>query len=421
MKFTKIVAAVALLAAGSAFAASPASQIGISSGASASKANFKAALTALCTGTLNEYTDGTSNVSTYFCTSSPAGTAYASAVAVKFTGTNYSEVRLNVNGGSFTAACLLANWPTGTACPTADLYWDPAAGAMAAAPTGSVVLGGLMDVEPAGFLSTVRAGIANPASNISAGFAQTFGVAVSPALYTAMFNDQLANGKVAAGCLVTDTKKAECVPVIGKAQMAAIMSSNSSNAAYTNGANFLAPSLAAGTPLTYARRVDTSGTQAAAQQYFLGNVCNSSPVGVVPEGASAGAITVTALPTTGGVRTLLNNATAHVIGVVSAENNQSGQAWRWLRVGGTAVAESAAPNETGVTFTNTATAKDGTYDFWYVSRVVKPNVAAVTTFWSKVTAALNTNITAAASKGLFALSETSFSKGTSSSCTPVSQ
>ncbi|OYU99149.1 MAG: hypothetical protein CFE45_13975, partial [Burkholderiales bacterium PBB5] len=385
------------------------------------KANLKAALTSLCANNLVEYTDGTSNVSTYFCTSSPVGTAYATATAVKFTGTAYSEVRLNVNGGSFTAACLLANWPAGTKCPTADLYWDPAAAAMAAAPAGSVVLGGLMDVEPNGFLADVRTGISAPASNISAGFAQTFGVAVSPALYNAMFADQQAAGKLPASCLVSDTAKAECVPVIGKPQMAAIMSANTFNAAYANGANFLAPSLAAGTPLTYARRVDTSGTQAAAQQYFLGNVCNGNAVGVVPEGGSAGAITVTALATTGNVRTLLNNTSNYVIGVISAENNQSGQAWRWVRVGGTAVAESAAPNESGVSFTNTASAKDGTYDFWFVSRVVKPNVAAVTTFWTAVTKALNTNITAAASKGLFAMSETKFSKGTSSSCTPVAQ
>jgi len=423
MKFSKITLALATLTlAGTAFAASPAAQIAISSGASASKGNMKLALASLCSGQFVEFTDGTSNVSTYFCgatgsfanASAPTAAEYAAAAAVKFTGTAYSELRLNVNGGSFTAACLLAGWPTGTACPAADLYWDPAAAAMAANPAGSVVVGGLMDVEPTGFLSTVRTGVATP-TTVSANFAQAFGVAVSNDLYTAMFNDQLGT-KVAAGCAVTDTKKVECVPVIGKAQVVAIMSGVSTNDAYTKGAAFLAPSLTAGTPLTYARRVDTSGTQAAAQQYFLGNVCNSAPVPVVGAGASAGAITVTALPTTGGVRTALN-AAGHAIGVMSAENNQSGQSWKWVRVGGMNVAESAAPAESGVTFTNTATAKDGSYDFWFVSRVARPT-GNPTTFWNKVIGGFAA-VPAANTKGLFATSETAYSK--SNSCNPVNQ
>ncbi|MDT7838934.1 hypothetical protein [Aquabacterium sp. OR-4] len=430
MTFTKIVSAVALMAAGSAFAASPVAQIGIASGASASKGNLKVALASLCPAPAQfvEFV-GSSNISTYFCgaagsfasTSAPTAAEYTAATAVKFTGTQYSELRLNVAGGSFTAACLLAGWPAGTACPAEDTYRDPATGTNVLRPAGSVVVGGLMDVEPNGFLGTVRNGVANPASNVSAGFAQTFGVAVSPELYQAMFDDQLSTGKVAAGCLVTDTKKAECVPVIGKAQMAAIMSGNTGSDAYTRGANLLAPSiLASGTALTYARRVDTSGTQAVAQQYFLGNVCNGAAVGVVPEGGSAGAITVTALAGTGDVRALLRG-TGYVVGVMSGENNQS-EAWRWVRVGGMAMADSAQPAEAGVSFTNTATAKDGTYDMWFVSRIAQPAASGnPATFWTRVRTALNTSIATGNTKGLFAVSETKFSKGTSSNCTPVAQ
>jgi hypothetical protein len=441
MKFTKITAAVALLAAGSAFAATPAAQIAISSGASASKGNLALALKSLCSASFAEYKNG-SNVSTYVCatgsfSATPTAAEYAASTAVKFTGTAYSELRLNVAGGSFTAACLLAGWPTSTKCPTADLYLDPAAGANAAAPTGSVVVGGLMDVEPNGFLSTVRTGIATPASVVTAGFAQAFGVAVSNDLYAAMFADQQAAGKVAASCLVSDTAKAECVPVIGKAQMAAIMSSSSANDAYTKGAAFLAPSLASGTALTYARRVDTSGTQAAAQQYFLGNVCNSTPVPVVGESAGLlGAITVQGQSGTGGVRNQLNGVTSagasigspnYSIGVMSAENNQASETlsgvvvpttWKWVRVGGMNVAESAAPAEAGVTFTNSATAKDGSYDFWFVSRIAQANATAPKTFWTAVKGAFAA-VPANNTKGLFAASETNFTK--SNSCNPVNQ
>lgn len=429
MQVTRIVAAVALLAAGSAFAASPAAQIAISSGASASKGNLKLALASLCAAPNQfvEFASG-SNISTYFCAASgsfanvsaPTAGEYAAATAVKFTGTAYSELRLNVAGGSFTAVCLLAGWPAGTKCPAPDTYLEPSNGTLTSAPVGSAIVGGLMDVEPNGFLSTTRSGIANPASNVTAGFAQTFGVAVSNDLYTAMFNDQLASGKVAAGCALGNYNKPECVPVIGKAQMAAIMSANSSNNAYSKGAQFLAPSqFAVPTPLTYERRVDTSGTQASAQQYFLGNVCNSAPVSVVSEDAGTqGQITVVSESTTGSLRAALNG-TGYKIGVMSGENNQTGQNWKWLRVGGMNMAESALPADSAVTVTNTATAKDGSYDFWFVSRIVQPAASgAPATFWSKVKsgfAAVPTGNT----KGLFAVSETAFGK--SSSCNPVSQ
>jgi hypothetical protein len=459
MKFNQITAAVALLAVGSAFAGSTTAQTAYSSGASASKGNLAVALASMCAApkVFVEFKSG-SNISTYFCaaagssfSATPTAAEYTAATPALFVNpttaaaTAYSELRLNVAGGSFTAVCPLAGWPTGTSCPAADTYLDPATGTLAVAPpttatTGKIV-GGLMDVEPAGFLSTIRSGIANPSSVTSANFAQTFGVAVSNDLYSAMFADQQASGALPPStvCAVADTKRAECVPVIGKAQMAAIMSSISTNDAYTKGAAFLAPSLTNPTPMTYGRRGDTSGTQAAAQQYFLGNVCNSSPVPVVGAGASNGAITVTALSSTGGVRNLLNGVNSsgasigspnYAIAVISGENNQASDTvnnitvpttWKWLRVGGTAVADSAAPKEAGVTFSNTATAKDGRYDFWFVSRVVAPATAVNSTaaaFWNAVKAAF-ANVPQNNTVGLFATNETNFSK--SSSCNPVNQ
>ncbi len=422
MTLTKVFVAVAALSAGTAFAATPAGQIAISSGASASKGNLKLALVNRCSGQLGEYANG-NNVSTYVCAAagsfananSPTAAEYANAVPVNFTGTAIAELRLNVNGGSFASVCLLANWPTGTACAAPESYQNPATGTLAPAPTGSVVVGGLTDVEPNGFLATVRAGIANPPITASASFAQTFGVAVSPLLYGAMFNDQKAAGTLPATCQISDTAIPACVPVIGKAQMATIMSGNTGNAWYTRGANFLAPSLPNPTAATYGRRVDTSGTQASAQQYFLGNVCNSSgSIDVVPGGVTAGAVTVGNLSTTGNLRALLNG-NGYAIGVLSGENNQA-ESWRWLRVGGMNIAENATPGTAGQT--NTGTALSGQYDYWFLSRVVRPNAPVAAAFWSSVITGLGA-VPAGTTPGLFRTSETSFSKGTNTSCKTV--
>jgi hypothetical protein len=422
MTLTKVFIAVAALSAGAAFAATPAAQIAISSGASASKGNLKLALASRCSGQLGEFRNG-NNISTYVCApagsfgngDAPTATEYNNAAAMNFTGTVFAELRLNVNGGSFSSVCLLANWPAGTACPAAETYQDPATGALAAPPSGSVVVGGLSDVEPTGFLASVRSGIANPPVVASASFGQTFGVAVSSALYTAMFNDQKAAGTLPSTCQVSDSAIPACVPVIGKAQMATIMSANTANTWYTNGANFLAPSLPVGTAITYGRRVDTSGTQAAAQQYFLGNVCNANgSIGVVAGGTTAGAVTVANLSTTGNLRNLLI-APGYAIGMMSGENNQS-ESWKWLRVGGMHMADNATPGTAGQT--NTATALNGLYDYWFLSRVVRPNVTAAANFWNSVITGLG-NVPAGTTAGLFRTSETSYSKGTVTSCAVV--
>jgi hypothetical protein len=433
MKLSKVMFAVAAVACGSAMAATPVGNIGISSGASASKGNLKLSLTNRCAATLAEYRDGTNNVSTYVCatgtfSATPNAAEYAASTAVNFTGTSIAELRLNVGGGSFTAVCLLAGWPAGTKCPVADTYVDPAssspntAGARTAPPVGSVVLGGLLDLEPNGFLGSVRTGIANPGSTVSAAFAQTFGVAASADLWNTMQADQIAAGKLPASC-GGNTADAECTPVIGKAQMSSIMAANPGNDAYSRGANFLAPSLAVGTNLKYLRRVDTSGTQAVAQQYFLGNVCSpAANIGVVDEGGAAGtavtpALTVYGLGSTGNVRTLLNAASPnYAIGIMSAENNQA-ESWRWLRVGGMNAADRAAPGTAGVS--NTATAIDGRYDFWFLSRIAQPASTGIpASFWASVRTGFAA-VPAGTTPGLFAATETKFTKGSANSCQPA--
>lgn len=415
MHASKIMIAVAALALGSAaFAAPTAGRVAISSGASATKGNLKVALTGLCTsagGTLTEFTSG-SNISTYVCAdtavTSGAGGTYVSKANTafkNFAGTAFAELRLNVSGGSFTAVCALNNWPAGTACDTVnagalpDKYLNPASGATEFPAAGQVVVGGLMDVAPDTWPTGVTTGLELPAAD-STGVAQSFGVAVSNALYTKLFDAQKSSGgatiakPIPSTCLVTDTAKLECVPTISKGQMATIMANNEFNAAYSNGVAFLTGDAAdSSLVLEYNRRADTSGTQAAAQAYFLGLPCSTAQLTIVPApavGSSAdiGMIKVYAHAGTGDVRARLNAAGAYGIGIISGENNQSAQGWKWLRLQGAAIGENATPASSGIT--NRASVTSGAYDFYFESKVAAGSAAGATDFWSAVTGSLNT-------------------------------
>jgi len=427
MKLSKLMLAVATLAAGaSVFAAPIGSRIAISSGASATLGNLMtntapvSALRSLCTaagGTANLF--GTGNFRTMVCASAPALTSatYTSRPNgdfINFNGTSFAELRLNVDPGSFGAVLVLN--------PNSLTFTDPASPATPTAtlPGGAVIVGGLLDLSPEGFpLATIGSNTLFPATAV--GIAQTFGVAVSNALYTKMFNAQQTAGKIPAAptCTVASTGLPFCVPSIFKGQMATIMADNAFNAAYSNGVGFLTGVAADnGTELRYVRRVDTSGTQASAQNYFLGLPCSANPLSIVAEpttddevgglkDALIGSIRVLAAPGTGDVRTALNNATLHAIGVVSGENNQASQTWKWLRVDGTSIGENATPASAGIT--NSATMRNGMYDFYFESVYMGGSVAG-NTFWATVSTALNS---IAAPVGLIeaAALTTGYSKG----------
>jgi len=414
MKLSPIVlAVVALSAATTSFAAPNAARIAISSGASATKGNLAAAMNALCKATninnvLTEFTSG-GNISTYVCadtavTGGAAGTYLSKANTdfKNFAGTNFAELRLNVSGGSFTAVCALNGWTAGTACSTvnpggaADKYRDPSTLSDVVVAGGQVIVGGLLDVAPDTWPAGVTAGLSIPSAE-STGVAQTFGVAVSDTLYTAMFNEQKSAGgatiakPIPSSCLVTDTTKLECVPTVSKGQMATIMANNEFNDAYSRGAGFLGGAALDGTFLEYNRRADTSGTQASAQAYFLGLPCSSTQLSIVTPPAvgssvEIGAIRVYAHGGTGDVRARLGTAGVYGIGIMSGENNQTGS-WKWVRVQGAAIGENAKPTA-GVT--NRDSVINGSYDFYFESKVAPGSAAGSSAFWSAVTGTLNT-------------------------------
>lgn len=422
MQISKIMLAVAALSVSAAAMAAPAAgRIAISSGASATKGNLKIALNGLCVtggGTLTEFAAG-SNLSTYVCNttaniSSAAYGAAADGTFRNFAGTAFAELRLNVTGGSFTAVCALNGWPAGTACANvnpggaADSYRDPASNTNVLPQAGQLVIGGLLDVSPNDYPSTVTAGL-NLFTESGTGVAQTFGVAVSNALYGKLFDAQksAADATIAkpipSTCVVGDYTKLQCIPTVSKGQMATIMSNNEFDAAHSNGVGFLTNVAADNTlVLEYNRRADTSGTQASAQVHFLGLPCVTTALTVadisdLPAGTNnnkdIGLIKVFAHAGTGDVRNRLNTANLG-IGIMSGENNQSDAAttWKWVRVQGSAIGESAKPGtlaQLGVTVSNRESVKNGSYDLYFESKVVPGNAAGASTFWSAVTTSLS--------------------------------
>jgi hypothetical protein len=372
MQFTKIALAIAgICAASTAAAQINEDRIALSAGASAVQNNFRLALRAMCTtagGTPTDFVSG--NFTTVVCANAAVTqAAYPTkpdSEFINFSGIPFAEVRLNVADGSFGSVLILNG--------KAYTFRNPGTGTQIAPPAGAVRIGGFSDTATNRFPSPTI-GANQLFANVGAGVAQTFGVAASNALYTKMFDAQKAAGLIPASCTVADTNLSYCVPSIAKAQMATIMVDNPFNAAYSRGLGFLTRNVADdGVELRYVRRVDTSGTQSSAQNYFLGLPCSLEALSIVPEPTSddepggvkdalIGAIRVYATPGTGDVRTELNKPGVFALGVMSGENNQTGQSWRWLRVDGAAIGENAIPGTAGNTNSNTL--KDGSYGFYF--------------------------------------------------------
>jgi hypothetical protein len=399
-----LIAAAAVFAFGAASAAPTAARIAISSGASAVKTNYTLGLQSLCGaagGVFTTFNSG-SNYTTHVCANSTvtagSGGTYVSkpnGEFINFAGTAFAEVRLAVANGSFTAVCLINGWPGGS-CPAADQYVDPAVGAssLGAPPAGSIAVGGVLDVEPSAWPSTVLASAGPTPAGASLNVAQAFGLAVSSSLYTKLFNAQLSTGgatvskPIPSSCTVNSTANLECVPTVSKAQVATIMAGDEFNSAGSNGVGFLTGDASQnGQTLIYARRVDTSGTQVAAQVYFLGLPCMKAPLPINAGGAVYGALDFRNLGGTGDVRTVLNGA-GDAIGIMSGENNQTGQSWRWVRIGGAALGENAAPASAGIT--NSATMLNGQYDFWFEATFAASSQPGAAAYWTALSGALNT-------------------------------
>lgn len=290
MKLSQIALAVASLAAVPAFAATGSLQTlyGVTSantvfvsGASALSGSFANVVAANCTGgSLNVKSltigGGTSDGRVTVCTTSSTDGQFAGPFAVVKRDTNGSFDGV----GPVIDQSGLTKWADVANCDSTALNC-----ALDSA-TVRVPHAGLTDVDTNVWVGMANTGalsipVTDPATTgtvLNGGFAgQGFGVMVSESLYNAMMAKQVAEGRLpvsagTASCVAGNYTPGACQPSISKEEYAAIV--DGGNFAYvSNGAL----SGDAGV-INLCRRVETSGTQASSNVYFLNNSCgNASP------------------------------------------------------------------------------------------------------------------------------------------------
>jgi hypothetical protein len=211
--------------------------------------------------------------------------------------------------------------------------------------------GGFSDVE-AGIFKNVFA--ANPTPNFAlsevevtpANYAQVFGVAVSNALYAAM---QTAQGINAATCVGT-----ACQPSITRQQYASIVTNNAASKGHVD-FSFLTGASGASQVVNLCRRVDTSGTQASSNVFFLDNPCAGDPdIGGLGSPATlanfdnTATFTINEGSTTGNAKTCLNGAGWN-IGILSLENAPgASDTWKFVKLNSVSPNEEANQNVSGI-------------------------------------------------------------------------
>jgi hypothetical protein len=357
MKITKIaLAAVVALCAAQAQAATV-----YLAGASATSANYKAALESLCSGTKTTVQNGT-DANRFYVKCSTSFTGLPGIDAVSF----------NVAGGSFTAVSTSLGTDTATFLETT--------GVVSAAKKSE---GGFLDIDAGAFPSDLlsASGISVAPATPAAKFGQVFGVAVSPALYALLqANQGITVPKDANGVPTVDDRLPQYQPTITKAQYATLVE-DSDNSSKADPAVIL-PGV---DKITICRRVSSSGTQAASNQYFLnawigndGEVKGARVPSTAADFGGGDPYDVVEGSGTGNVRTCLSgnlaDGSGYAIGVMSLENNPdtvatsytkvagaftSGKRFRYLKLNGVAGYDGVK---------NTDSAKTGAYDFWFNSR-----------------------------------------------------
>lgn len=393
-----VLAVAAAIAAPSAMAASlTATNVIYISGASAQTPGLAKSIGNFCNTTVSTYTDDKDGKQgyAYVCSSAKATSGLTA-------GSSFIVVKLDA-GGSANGVAPVVNLTTLPFPDIANCSATVIAGYNASNTVGTVAGSCAYNLAPVAKqaqlgLSDVPASVwkargqftpVTTAYTTAAGFAgQGFGIAVSPLLYTALQNDQIAGGSLASTCTGVTTAGA-CQPSISKAQYANIVASNPGSVYQQNWAAMLPntvsdPALTA--VVTLARRTASSGTQASSDVYFLNAPCETltamggslAPIGAGTydaAGVLSTAVGYSGIPafvvseesSTGNVKTKL--ATGYAIGVMSLENAQ-GTTWKWLKLNG------VSPN---VDATQKATTVNGLYDFAYETEMIYRNDAVATT------------------------------------------
>lgn len=372
MKLNQLaLAAVAVFGATQAFAANT-----YLTGASASSANVMKAAKNLCAdagGTFKLFKTNT--------TTNALGNQFTGVCTTDISGTSFSQVRMNVAGGSASAVTATTGAATTFLAPvegsctsivgteslsTFNLFKCPAAQLN----DNHLSDGGYLDVEGPIFNSTYAA-----EDFTIAGFSQAFGVAVNSTLYNAL---QTAQFGASNSCVTNTTLKytAACQPSVTKAKITSLISGDTSSDAKQKGGQFLVGGTTDVTKITYCMRPQTSGTQQSAQLYFLNYAASGSNGGkelVVAQNLNVGTKYSSFLNSgSSDVKNCLNDVTGgtgYKVGILSAENNPLGgtDTFRFIKLNGVAVAQGVDLNDS-----NTATALTGDYDFVYETSAYCP-------------------------------------------------
>lgn len=404
MKFSRIALAVAALGAASAASAASVNF----AGATATSISTVKALNALCAGGVTVYKDNntsTTALGNVFTVKCASGNFTGSGVTVDTARFNLSggsasaALRTNITGGSQTefldeAASTCVDIGPGTG----SLSFLSGASSLKNCTTSVKVTefaaGGHMDVEGTLFTALGVTTLASvPASSyVASGFTQAFGLAVSPKLYAALQEYQVAKGLLPASCATiagttytaTNDTTPACQPSISKPEFAAL-AKNGVNTFKSTGAAFLTGAvnntqstdltgvtltnaIPAGSAIQWCRRPNTSGTQASTELYFLNRGNNGSLGGSQSVFGLTGTTNVTQSLATSVANsgssnaiTCLSNTATYAVGTLSLENNPIGTAngYRFVKVQGTTTAEGVAGSA------QTAEAIAGRYDFVY--------------------------------------------------------
>lgn len=308
-----------------------------------------------------------------------------------------NEIQFDTSGGSLGAILLSTKGSSESKAANGNFLSASTAGCVSTSGTGSLLfldstkfrtcpansalssgksIGGFMDVEPDIFM--VNGLISGQYSQYSlpTSFSHVIGVAVSQDLYEAM---QSAQGLTAGIANATPNNQ----PTVSRAQIAAMISNNEYNDAKFKGPNFLVPNTTQSN-ITHCRYPESSGTQAAANSYFLGSPGLTGPLGGMgvshdPSEANApnqivstGSLGKTmTFKVVSGVTGMINclNAKGFAIGFLSAENNPIGtnDTYRFVKLNRMEMSEGT------IGASQTATAISGEYDFVFEASLFNPD------------------------------------------------
>lgn len=379
MKLAKLAIALGTVFALPAFAADlttgvPAGNILYLSGASAVTGAVRDIVEGACDtaagGTFAAYQDDIDGKQAFVYTCTKAKAGYG------FTAGSKSIVVKRDKDGSFAGVGPVVNkvaldFPNLKNCDTATATC--AMGGSMGAAASVIPNAGLTDVDANVWKGLNLFKPSTTAYTTKAGFAfQGFGVAVSDNLYGAL---QASQGL--SGCAGNFTSAA-CQPSISKTEYASIVAKVGD---FHQSWEPILGAAGAGEAVNLCRRVETSGTQASSNVYFLNNPCaqtstNAGFLEPATKADSTAGFIVTEGSSTGNVKSCLTNATTNAdfaIGVISLENMPgSKDKWHFVKLDGV----SPNFNPDGTITNQKQTVINGDYNFAYEMQALYRNDAS---------------------------------------------